>query len=67
MEKANAVPIHKKKKVKSDKQLLIDYRQVSLLPICGKVFERIIFTKKTIFFLHINQVLSREIRVSNNL
>ena len=37
--KANIVPIHKK----SDKQLLQIYRPVSLLPICGKFFERIIF------------------------
>ena len=36
--KANIVPIHKK----GDKQLLENYRTVSLLPICAKVFERII-------------------------
>ena len=36
--KANIVPIQK-----GDKQLLKNYRPVSLLPICGKVFERIIF------------------------
>ena len=35
----NIVPIHKK----CDKQLLKNYRPVSLLPICGKVIERIIF------------------------
>ena len=34
--KSNVVPIHKK----GDKQ---NYRPVSLLPICGKIFERIIF------------------------
>ena len=38
--KSNVVPIHKK----SDKQLLQNYQPVSLLPICGKIFERIIFT-----------------------
>ena len=37
--KSNVVPIHKK----GDKQLLQNYRPVSLLPICGKIFERIIF------------------------
>ena len=37
--KSNFVPIHKK----DDKQLLQNYRPVSLLPICGKIFERIIF------------------------
>ena len=33
------IPIHKK----GDKQLLQNYQPVSLLPICGKIFERIIF------------------------
>ena len=37
--KSNVVPIHKK----GDKQLLQNYRPVSLLPICGKIFERTIF------------------------
>ena len=37
--KSNVVPIHKK----SDKQLLQNYQPVSLFPICGKIFERIIF------------------------
>ena len=37
--KSNVVPIHKK----GDKQLLQNYQPVSLLPICGKIFERIIF------------------------
>ena len=37
--KANIVPIHKK----GDKQLIQNYRPVSLLPICGKIFEKIIF------------------------
>ena len=37
--KANVVPIHKK----ADKQLIQNYRPVSLLPICGKVFEKLIF------------------------
>ena len=35
---ANVVPVHKK----SDKQILENYWPVSLLPICGKVFERLI-------------------------
>ena len=37
--KSNIVPIHKK----NDKQLINNYRLVSLLPICSKIFERIIF------------------------
>ena len=36
--KANVVPVHKK----GDKQSLKNYRPISLLPIFGKVFERII-------------------------
>ena len=39
LKKANAVPIHKK----GDKQLIENYRPVSLLSVCGKVFERLIF------------------------
>ena len=37
--KANVVPIHKK----NEKNLFQNYRPVSLLPICGKLFEKIIF------------------------
>ena len=36
--KGNVVPIHKK----DDKQNVKNYRPVSLLPICGKIFERLI-------------------------
>ena len=36
---ANVVPIYKKE----DKQLVKNYRPISLLPICGKIFEKIIF------------------------
>ena len=41
------MPIHKK----SDKQTLKNYRPVSLLPICGKIFERLIYNKMFGFFL----------------
>ena len=37
--KSNTVPVHKK----GDKQILDNYRPVSLLPILGKIFERVIF------------------------
>ena len=36
---ANVVPIYKKE----DKQLVKNYRPISLLPICGKIFEKLIF------------------------
>ena len=35
---ANVTPIHKK----ADKQLSKNYRPISLLPICGKIFEKIV-------------------------
>ena len=40
LKKSNIWPIHKK----GDNQVINDYRPVSLLPICRKVFERLIFT-----------------------
>ena len=39
MEKANVTPIFKKK----DKNLVTNYRPISLLPLCGKIFEKIIY------------------------
>ena len=39
--KANIVPTHKK----DDKQTVINYRPVSLLPICGKIFERLLYNE----------------------
>ena len=37
--KANVVPIHKKE----NRQLKKNYRPISLLPICGKIFEKLMF------------------------
>ena len=38
--KSNICPIHKK----GDTQTISNYRPVSLLPVCGKIFERLIFS-----------------------
>ena len=45
--KGNIVPCYKK----GYKQNLKNYRPVSLLPICGKIFERLIFNQLFSFFL----------------
>ena len=45
--KSNIIPVHKK----SDKQLLNNYRPISLLPIFGKIFEKIIFNRIYDFLL----------------
>ena len=44
---ANVVPVHKKR----DKQILKNYRPVSLLPICGKVFERLVYNSLFEYFI----------------
>ena len=44
--RANIVPIHKKK----DKQIVSNYRPVSLLPIYSKIFEKLIFNELLNFF-----------------
>ena len=53
--KVNIVPIHKK----GDKQTVINYRPVSLLPICGKIFERLLFNEMLNFFLE-NDLISQK-------
>ena len=37
--KANVVPVHKKE----SKNILKNYRPISLLPVCGKIFEKCIY------------------------
>ena len=37
--KANVIPVHKK----GDKQVLKNYHLASLLAICGKIFEKLVF------------------------
>ena len=50
---ANVVPVHKK----SDKQILKNYRQLSLLPICGKVFDCLIYNSLLEYFIE-NDLIS---------
>ena len=57
--KANVVPVHKK----NDKQLKENYRPKSLLPICGKILERLIYDKMFEFFTD-NELISSN-QVSN--
>ena len=45
--KSNIIPVHKK----NDKRLVNNYRPVSLLPVFGKLFEKIIFNKTYKFLL----------------
>ena len=52
--KGNIVPVHKK----NDKQRLNNYRPISLLPICSKIFERIIFNEIFRFFIK-NDLISQ--------
>ena len=44
--KANIVPIHRKR----DKQTLENYLPVSLLPVSGKILERLMFNEMFSFF-----------------
>ena len=52
---ANVTPIHKK----NDKQLINNYRPISLLPICSKIFEKIIFNH-LYRFLTINNLITKK-------
>ena len=54
--KANLVPVYKK----GDKQCLINYRPVSLLPICGKIFEKLIFNEMFKFFNENNLISPKQ-------
>ena len=52
--KANVVPVHKK----GDKQIFKNYRPVSLLPICGNIFERLIYNSLFEYFIE-NDLISQ--------
>ena len=58
--KGNIIPIHKK----GDKQIIKNSWPVSLLPICGKIFERLIFNEMFIYF-SANKLTSKNQPVSN--
>ena len=51
--KSNIIAVHKK----NDKQLVENYRPISLLPISGKIFEKIIFNK-VYYFLFEEKLLN---------
>ena len=54
--KGNIVPIHKK----GDKQTLKNYCRVSLLPICGRIHEQVIFNEIITFFIENDLTLSNQ-------
>ena len=51
---ANVQPVHKK----NNRQLISNYRPISLLPICGKILEKIIFDQ-VYSFLNVNKLISK--------
>ena len=53
--RGNIVPIRKK----GDKQTLKNYRLVSLLPICGKILERLMFNEMFKFLIE-NELISSD-------
>ena len=54
--KVNMVPVHKK----GEKQVSRNYRPVSLLPICGKIFERLIHDNLVEFFIKNDLISSNQ-------
>ena len=53
---ANVVPIHKKE----DKQLVKNCRPTSLLPICGKIFEKLIFDGLYLYLVSNNLITKNQ-------
>ena len=53
---ANVTAIHKK----GDEQLVRDYRPISLQPICGKIFEKIVFNQLYLFCVSNNLITKKQ-------
>ena len=55
---ANVTPTHKK----DSKQIVNNYRPISLLPVFSKIFERILFSKMHNYFTSNNLITKKSIR-----
>ena len=55
-------PIYKK----DDPQLLDNYRLVSVLPIFGKLFEKVIYSRLYSFFTSMNVIYDKQFRFRKN-
>ena len=53
---ANVTPIHKK----NDKEIINNYRPISLLPICSKLFEKLIFDQLYSFLITNNLITKNQ-------
>ena len=53
---ANVIPIHKR----DDKQNVESHRPDSLLPIFGKIFERLVYSEMYSFFIENNLISSNQ-------
>ena len=51
---ANVTPVHKE----GDKQAVKNYRPISLLPLCGKIFEKIVFND-IYAYLNLNNLITK--------
>ena len=58
--RSNIIPVHKK----NNKQLVNNYRPISLLPIFGKIFEKIIFDRLYNFFVTKGIIKSQSVWLS---
>ena len=54
--KGNVVPVFKK----GDKQILKNYRSISLLPVCDKIFEKLILNGMFKFFIENDLILPNQ-------